>query len=52
MMNKEEKYRNEIFSLLIETLEVNNASEIKLLKDLFLSEKIDNDSLIEKIKGL
>ena len=52
MMNKEEKYRDEIFKLLKDTLEGINDAEMELLKELFLDEKIDNDMLINKIKDL
>ena len=52
MMNKEEKYRDEIFKLVIDTLENSETLEVKLLKELFLSEKIDNSLLIKKIKDL
>ena len=49
-MNKEEKYRSEIFKLLSNALEGTNPKELKLLNELFMSEKIENESLIEKIK--
>jgi hypothetical protein len=52
VINKEEKYRAEIFELLKSTIDINDLEMIALFNDLFLSDSIDNNQLLKKIISL
>ena len=52
MRNNEIKYREELFKLLKESFGDVNEEELKLLEDLFLSDNINNDDLLKRIKDL
>ncbi len=51
MINKEDKYRNEIFELFSENLKSISDDEkiLDLMCEIFKSEKIDNKELLEKL---
>ncbi len=51
-INKEKKYRIEMFQLLTKTLPPLSSSEIELLKEIFFDEKINNEELMKRISGL
>jgi hypothetical protein len=48
-INKEGKYRDEIFQLLKNTLSETESEEYLIIKELFLSEPMDNNQLLERI---
>ena len=52
MRNNELKYREELFELLKESFGDVNEAELKLLEDLFLSDNINNEELLKRIKSL
>lgn len=52
MRNNELKYREELFELLKESFGDLNEAELKLLEDLFLSDNINNEELLNRIKSL
>jgi hypothetical protein len=51
-INKEDKYREEIFQLLKSTFKETDSEESELLKKLFLKETIENDQLLKFITSL
>lgn len=48
-MNKEEKYRDEIFDLLSTTFGGLDNGDLRKLKEIFLEDKMNKESLISKI---
>lgn len=52
MRDNELKYREELFKLLKESYGNIDESELKLLEDLILSDNINNEELLNRIKGL
>ena len=51
-INKEDKYREEIFQLLKSTLDKTAQEESELFRKLFLMESIDNDQLLKLITSV
>ena len=51
MINKEDKYRNELFELFSENLKSISDDEkiLNLMSEIFKSDKIDSSELIEKL---
>jgi hypothetical protein len=47
--NKEDLYRIEIFQLLVDSLGQLNEHEHEIIKEIFLSDKINNEELLKKI---
>jgi hypothetical protein len=47
--NKEDLYRIEIFQLLVDSLGQLNENENELLKEFFLSDKINDEEFLKKI---
>ena len=52
MRNNELKYREELFKLLKESYGNIDEAELKLLEDLILSDNINNEELLNRIKSL
>jgi hypothetical protein len=42
-------YRSEIFKLLINSIEVFDEKDIQILRDLFISDELNNDDLLSEI---
>ena len=51
-INKETKYREEIFQLLESVLKDTNGNENQLFKELFVGEPLDNNQLLKLISSL
>ena len=51
-MNKEEKYRNELFELLKLTIPSQDEKELSFLKELIISKDIDNEAMLKKLEDL
>lgn len=52
MRDNELKYREELFKLLKESFGNIDEPELKLLEDLILSDNINNEELLNRIKNL
>ena len=48
-LNKEDKYRKEIFQLLRNVVEGSDSQEVALFERLFTGEQLDNDQLLKLI---
>lgn len=52
MRNNERKYREELFSLLKQSYGEINEAENKILEELFLSDDMNNEDLLNRLKDL